>query len=157
MTFLIYYLRVLILLGILMTLLLLLLQILYDKLLYPKILLMGKLTVPHGMASNYNPILWDHKSVSVQTGLQITVGHCSMSDQICQICWMSERNQIFIPHYVRPNKIYIYICIVWWKNFALLCWKRNSSFWQRKSDFLLWFNRLDWACLNFNYWLSRSY
>ena len=52
MTFLIYYLRVLILLGILMTLLLLLLQILYDKLLYPKILLMGKLTVPHGMAGN---------------------------------------------------------------------------------------------------------
>ena len=38
------------------------------------------------------------------TGLQITVGHRTMSDQIWQ---MSEQNQILIGHNVHPKLKYI--------------------------------------------------
>ena len=58
--------------------------------------------------------------------LKITVARRTMSDQIWQ---MSE--QLFWTWY--PSKIKY---IVWWRNSASLCWKRNSSFWPIKSDFL---------------------
>ena len=64
------------------------------------------------------------------SGLQITVGHRTMFDQIWQ---MSEQNQILIGHNVRPNKIY---CLM--KKFCFILLKEKLLFLTKKafSDFL---------------------
>ena len=57
-------------------------------------------------------------------GLQITVGHRTMSDQIWQ---MSEQNQILIGHNVRPNKIYCLmkkVCFIMLKEKLLFLTKK---------------------------------
>ena len=58
-------------------------------------------------------------------GLQITVGHRTMSDQIWQ---MSEQNQILIGHNVRPNKIY---CLM--KKFCFIMLKEKLLFLTKKA------------------------
>ena len=84
-------------------------------------------------------------------GLQITVGHLSMSDQIWQ---MSERNQILIGQNVRSNKIY---CLM--KKFCFIMLKEKLFFWAKKVGFtfVIQYNRLDRACLNFNSFLSLNW
>ena len=59
------------------------------------------------------------------TGLQITVGHRTMSDQIWQ---MSEQNEILIGHNVRPNKIY---CLM--KKFCFIMLKEKLLFLTKKA------------------------
>ena len=59
------------------------------------------------------------------TGLQITVRHRTMSDQIWQ---MSKQNQILIGHNVRPNKIY---CLM--KKFCFIMLKEKLLFLTKKA------------------------
>ena len=78
-------------------------------------------------------------------GLQITVGHRTMSDQISQ---MSEQNQILIGHHVRPNKIY---CLM--KTFCFTMSKEKLLF-DKESRPISFRKSIDW--INFNSCLTRS-
>ena len=79
------------------------------------------------------------------TGLQITVGHRTMSDQIWQ---MSEQNQILIGHNVRPNKI---SCLM--KKFCFIMLKEKLLF-DKESRPISFRNSIDW--MNFNSCLTES-
>ena len=74
---------------------------------------------------SYYELCMEFLNMKLVAGLQITVGHRTMSDQIWQ---MSEQNQILIGHNVRPNKIY---CLM--KKFCFIMLKEKLLFLTKKS------------------------
>ena len=81
-------------------------------------------------------------------GLQITVGHRTMSNQIWQ---MSEQNQILIGHNVRPNKIYCHLSD---EKFLLNYVKRETPLFDKESRPISFRNSINW--MNFNSCLTES-